>query len=173
MRTTKRAGVTLGLRTNRVEAEKWLARGVIDGDTTNPSIVLKDRAYGMEEGARQVCALLGDRPVRVEVTTKDHDEMIRQGRMFASWTPNAAVKIPLVNESGEPSLGGISALIREVTRVSATAIFSFNEAVLAAKAVTTSVNIFAGQVADEGGFPQLLSAMFGNGWTLGTNRRKS
>jgi transaldolase len=138
------------------EVEKWLRQGVVDGVTTNPSIMLKDSVYDMEEGVRRLCALLGDRPVSAEVTTNDHDEMIRQGREFSSWAPNVTVKIPIVNEYGESSLGVIRTLSNEGIRVNTTAILSFNQAVLATKAGATFVSIFAGRVADEGGDPSIV-----------------
>lgn len=141
---------------NLREVEKWLRQGVVDGVTTNPSIMLKDAVYDIEDGARELCALLGDRPVSVEVTTNDHEEMIRQGRTFASWAPNVTVKIPVVNEYGESCLGVIHTLSREGVRVNTTAILSFNQAILAAKAGATFVSIFAGRVADEGGDPSAV-----------------
>ena len=133
------------------EIKKWDAQGVVDGVTTNPSIMLKDGAYDMEESTRRVCAMMGERPVSIEVTTNDHAEMIRQGRQFASWGANVVVKIPVVNEFGESSLGVIHTLNREGIRVNATAILAFNQAMLAAKAGATYVSIFAGRIADEGG----------------------
>lgn len=138
------------------EVEKWLKQGVVDGVTTNPSIMLKDGIYDMEEGARRICTLLGERPMSVEVTTNDHDEMIQQARTFASWAANVIVKIPIVNEYGESSLGVISKLAGEGIRVNTTAILSFNQALLATKAGATYVSIFAGRVADEGCDPAVV-----------------
>jgi transaldolase len=136
--------------------ETWLRQGVVDGVTTNPSIMLKDKVYDFEEGARRLCALLGDRPVSVEVTTNDPEEMIRQGRRFATWAPNIVVKVPIVNEYGESCLGAVSRLAREGIRINSTAILSFNQAMLAAKAGATYVSIFAGRVADEGNDPAVV-----------------
>lgn len=130
--------------------ETWLRQGVVDGVTTNPSIMLKDKVYDFEEGARRLCRLLGDRPLSVEVTTNDPEEMLRQGRRFARWAPNIAVKIPVVNEQGESCLGVVNQLAGEQIRVNSTAILSFNQAMLAAKAGATYVSIFAGRIADEG-----------------------
>lgn len=138
------------------EIEKWLCQGIVDGVTTNPSIMFKDGVYDLEGGARRLCALLGDKPVSVEVTTNDHEEMIRQGRSFAALAPNVAVKIPVVNEHGESCLGVISTLSREGIRVNTTAILSFNQAILAAKAGAAYVSIFAGRVADEGNDPAIV-----------------
>lgn len=138
------------------EIEKWIRQGVVDGVTTNPSIMFKDGVYDIEEGARRISALLGERPLSVEVTTNEPAEMIRQGRTLASWAPNIAVKIPVVNEDGESCLGAISTLSSEGIRVNTTAILSFNQAVLAAKAGATFVSIFAGRVADEGNDPAIV-----------------
>src|SRR5438093_9495397 len=60
---------------------------------------------------------IGDRPLSVEVTTNDHELMLAQGRTIAKWARNIVVKIPVINEDGEPSLGVISALEREGIRV--------------------------------------------------------
>jgi len=141
---------------NKQEIEKWLQQGIVDGLTTNPSIMLKDGVYDIEEGARRLCALLGDRPVSVEVTTNDRKEMVEQARTFARWAQNVVVKIPVINENGESCLGVISALNREGILVNTTAILSFNQAILAAKAGATYISIFAGRVADEGNDPAVL-----------------
>ncbi len=138
---------------NFLEIEHWLRQGVIDGVTTNPSILLKDGVYDIEEGTRRLCALLGHRPVSVEVTSNDLGEMLEQARVFARWAPNVVVKIPVVNEEGGSCLGVIHTLSREGIPINTTAILSFNQAILAAKAGATYVSIFAGRVADEGHDP--------------------
>lgn len=138
---------------NCSEIEKWSGDGVIDGLTTNPSIMFKDGVYDIEQGARRLCALLGERPVSIEVTTNDREEMVLQARTFARWAQNVVVKIPVINEHGESCLGVINTLNREGILVNATAILSFNQAVLAAKAGATYISIFAGRVADEGNDP--------------------
>ncbi len=138
---------------NTAEIEKWSQEGVIDGVTTNPSIMFKDGVYDIEQGAQRLCKLLGARPLSVEVTTNDRNEMLSQARTFAQWSQNIVVKIPVINEDGESCLGVINALNREGILVNATAILSFNQAMLAAKAGATYVSIFAGRVADEGNDP--------------------
>lgn len=138
------------------EVEKWLQQGVIDGVTTNPSIMFKDGVYEIENGARRLASMMGERPVSVEVTTNDHQEMIRQAREFASWARNLVVKIPVVNEYGESCLGVVYALNQEGIRINTTAILSFNQAMLAAKAGATYVSIFMGRIADEGNDPAIV-----------------
>jgi transaldolase len=141
---------------NQKEIEKWLREGIIDGLTTNPSIMFKDGVYDIEQGARKLCALFGDRPVSVEVTTNDREEMVEQARSFARWAQNVVVKIPVINENGESCLGVINTLNREGILVNCTAILSFNQAMLAAKAGATYISIFSGRVADEGNDPTLV-----------------
>jgi transaldolase len=138
------------------EIQTWLEQGIIDGATTNPSIMLKDGVTDIEEGARALCKLLGDRPVSIEVTTNDLTEMLRQARRFAAWGPNMVVKIPIVNEAGRSCLGVIHTLTGEGIAVNATAILSFNQAILAAKAGATYVSIFAGRIGDEGNDPAVV-----------------
>lgn len=132
---------------------QWLEQGVVDGVTTNPSIMFKDGVRDLEEGARNLAALLGERPLSVEVTSNDQGTMLEQARTFATWARNIVIKIPIVNEFGESCLGVIHRLTKEGIGVNATAILSFNQAILAAKAGATYVSIFAGRVADEGNDP--------------------
>jgi transaldolase len=138
------------------QIEAWLAQGVVDGATTNPSIMFKDGVSDLEEAARKLAALLGDRPLSVEVTTNDRETMLIQAREFATWARNIVVKVPIVNEHGESCLGVIHRLTQEGIGVNATAILSFNQAILAAKAGATYVSIFAGRVADEGNDPAVV-----------------
>ena len=135
------------------QIEHWLQQGVVDGVTTNPSIMFKDGVTDLEEGARRLAGLLGERPLSVEVTSNDHETMLEQARTFATWARNIVIKIPVVNEFGESCLGVIHRLSQEGIGVNATAILSFNQAILATKAGATYVSIFAGRVADEGSAP--------------------
>jgi transaldolase len=141
---------------DRREIEKWVAEGVVDGVTTNPSILLKDGTADPEDAARGLAGLLGDRPLSVEVTSDVPQNMLTQGRALARLAPNIVVKIPVITSQGESCLRVIHALSREAIAVNATAILSFNQAVLAAKAGATYVSIFAGRVADEGSDPSII-----------------
>jgi transaldolase len=135
---------------------QWLEQGVVDGVTTNPSIMFKDGVAEIEEGARRLAAMLGDLPISVEVTTNDRVAMLEEARQFASWARNIVVKIPVINEYGESCLGVIHRLSQEGIAINSTAILSFNQAILAAKAGATYVSIFAGRVADEGNDPAVV-----------------
>jgi transaldolase len=133
------------------EIECWLDRGVLDGVTTNPSIMLKDGGYDLQQRALDIARLVAPRPVSVEVTSNDLDEMVRQARVYAEWAANIVVKIPVINEFGRPCLGVVRQLEREGVRVNMTACLSYGQALLGAKAGATYVSIFGGRVSDEGG----------------------
>jgi transaldolase len=141
---------------NLQEIEHWLHQGVVDGVTTNPSIMLKDGVYDLEERARRLCQLLGERPLSVEVTSNDPGEMLEQARTFATWAANVVVKIPVITEDGKSCLEVVHTLARADIAVNCTAILSFNQAILAAKAGATYVSIFAGRIADEGSDPGVV-----------------
>jgi transaldolase len=133
------------------EIEKWLDMGIIDGVTTNPSIMLKDGIYNIEKGAKEIAGLVEPFPVSVEVTTNDLDEMKIQAQRFASWAPNIVIKIPQVTQDGLPCYGVIRQLEDESIKVNATVAMSIGQVILAAKAGATYISIFTGRVADEGG----------------------
>lgn len=134
-----------------IEIEKWLKMGIVDGVTTNPSIMLKDGIYDMEKGAKDIAALINPRPVSVEVTTNDLDEMVTQAREIASWAPNIVIKIPQETQDGVPCYGVIYKLENEDVKVNATIALSLGQVILAAKAGASYISIFAGRVGDEGG----------------------
>lgn len=134
-----------------IEIEKWLQMGIIDGVTTNPSIMLKDGVCDMEEGAKDIAALIEPRPVSVEVTTNDLEEMVVQARELASWASNIVVKIPQETQDGIACYGVMHQLESEGIKVNATVALSFGQVILAAKTGATYISIFAGRVADEGG----------------------
>ena len=135
------------------EIEKWLKMGLLDGVTTNPTIMLRDGIYDMEKGAKEIAALVNPRSVSIEVTTNDFDEMITQARHFATWAPNLTIKIPQITQDGIPCYSVIRQLESEGVKVNATLAMSFGHVVLSAKAGATYISIFAGRIADEGGDP--------------------
>ena len=136
---------------NVKEIEKWLNYGIADGVTTNPSIMFKDGLYNIEEGVKKIAKLIDPRPLSAEVTTNDTKEMIEQAKWLASLAHNVVVKIPVENEFGVPCFGVISQLEKSGVKVNATAILSFGQIILAAKAGATYVSLFAGRIDDEGG----------------------
>jgi len=138
---------------NITEIEKWLKMGIADGVTTNPSIMLNDGVYDMEAGAKEIARLIHPRPISVEVTTNDLDEMIAQAEKFAAWAPNIAIKIPQETQDGVPCYGVMHHLESKGIKVNATVAMSLGQVILAAKAGATYISIFAGRIGDEGGNP--------------------
>src|SRR4030081_2084085 len=132
------------------EIKTWLDFGVLDGVTTNPSIMLAGGEYQLREGAKKIAKLLGGKPMSVEVVTDDREEMYRQATDMAAWAPNIVVKIPVITTQGEPCLGVIASLTKDRVKVNATACLSFNQAMLAAKAGAPYVTSFAVRISDAG-----------------------
>lgn len=133
------------------EIKKWLDMGVIDGVTTNPSIMLKDGILDAEKGAKEIAKLIHPLPLSVEVTTNDLGEMVEQAQRFANWAENIAVKIPQSNQDGTPCYGVIRQLESQGIIVNATVAMSLGQVILAAKVGATFISIFAGRITDEGG----------------------
>jgi transaldolase len=144
---------------NIKEIEKWVRYGIADGVTTNPTIMLKDGITDMEKGAKEIASILGGKPISVEVITDNPEEMLSQAREFSSWAKNIVIKIPIINQYGEPCLDVINTLENEGIRVNATAALSFGQMALSAKAGATYSSIFSGRVADEGADPWELVTM--------------
>ena len=139
------------------EIERWLEMGVLDGVTTNPSIMVNDQVYDMEKGAKEIASLVSPLPVSVEVTTNDLREMLGQAQEFAGWASNIVVKIPQITQDGTPCYGVMKALESQGIKVNATIALSLGQVILAAKAGSTYISIFAGRVGDEGGdVPQVI-----------------
>ena len=136
---------------NQKYIEKWLKYGILDGVTTNPSILLKDGLYDIEAGVKLLAKIIDPLPISVEVTTNDATEMMEQGKHLASIEHNVVVKIPVENEFGIPCYGVINQLEKLGIKVNATAIMSFGQVILAAKSGAAYISLFAGRIADEGG----------------------
>ncbi len=139
------------LDTSKVaEIEKWLAHGVIEGVTTNPSIMLKDGQYNLEANSKKIASIIYPSPVSIEVYSSIPKQMLQQARIFARWAENIVVKIAVITERGEPCLEVIKTLEDEGIRVNCTVCMSFGQAMLGVKAGASYVSIFVGRINDEG-----------------------
>src|SRR5438046_1294695 len=123
------------------EAASW---GVLDGVTTNPTLVAKT-GRKWSEVIQDILALV-DGPISLEVTTTAGDEMIKQGRQLAKLHKNVVVKIQMTTEG----LKAIKALSSEGVKINTTLIFSANQAILAAKAGAKYVSPVLGRLDDMG-----------------------
>ena len=120
------------------EAVSW---GVIDGITTNPTLVAK-AGHDHEEQVKRICGIIGN--VSAEVVSEKRDDMIVEGRRLASWHPNVIVKVPLTPDG----LAAGKVLAQEGTRVNVTLCFSVNQALLAAAIGAYIISPFAGRLDD-------------------------
>lgn len=118
------------------------AMGLVDGVTTNPSLILKS-GRDILEVTREICAMI-DGPVSAEVVSLDADEMIAEGRKLAKIADNIAVKVPLT----WAGLKACKVLSGEGNMVNVTLCFSANQALLAAKAGATFISPFVGRLDD-------------------------
>jgi len=116
--------------------------GMVDGVTTNPSLILKS-GRDILEVTREICALV-DGPVSAEVVSLVADDMIAEGRKLAKIADNIAVKVPLTWDG----LRACKVLTGEGNMVNVTLCFSANQALLAAKAGATFISPFVGRLDD-------------------------
>lgn len=131
--------------TANIEAIKKLAAyGIVDGVTTNPSIIAKEGA-NLETRIKEICSIISG-PVSSEVISTDPKEMVEQGKKYASWAPNVYVKLPMT-EAGTIALNELS---KEGIKTNVTLIFSPNQALIAAKAGATLISPFIGRLDDIG-----------------------
>jgi transaldolase len=123
------------------EAASW---GIIQGVTTNPTLVSKERRP-FRELVEEICSIV-DGPISVEVTATDADGMVEEGREIAKWHKNIVLKIPM----GVEGIKAVKRLSQEGIRTNVTLIFSPNQALLAAEAGATFASIFVGRLDDIG-----------------------
>jgi transaldolase len=124
--------------------KKYQSYGIVDGVTTNPSIIAKEGVH-LETRIREICELVAG-PVSCEVTTLTADEMIAEGRKYASWAENIYVKLPIIPEG----LKALKVLASEGIPTNMTLCFSVAQAWVVAKLGATLVSPFIGRLDDVG-----------------------
>ncbi|MGB5195070.1 MAG: fructose-6-phosphate aldolase [Polyangiales bacterium] len=134
--------------------------GVIDGVTTNPSLVAKT-GRPFKEVLVDICEVVNG-PISAEVVATDHEGIIREGRNLAAMHENIVVKVPLIAEG----LKAVRTLSEEGIRTNVTLCFSVTQGLLAAKAGATYISPFIGRVDDIAGsgmeLVQQLVTVYGN-----------
>jgi transaldolase len=118
--------------------------GIVDGVTTNPSLIAKE-GVPLEEQVRKICDIV-DGDISAEVVSTKSDDMIVEGRRLARIHKNIVVKVPLIRDG----IVACSALSREGIRVNVTLCFSAGQALLAAKAGAYFISPFVGRIDDSG-----------------------
>ena len=116
--------------------------GMVDGVTTNPSLIKKS-GRDILEVTKEICGIVSG-PVSAEVTATDADKMIAEGRKLAELASNIAVKLPLTWDG----LKACRVLSQEVKMVNVTLCFAATQALLAAKAGATFISPFIGRLDD-------------------------
>ncbi len=116
--------------------------GLIDGVTTNPSLILKS-GRNIIEVTREICAMV-DGPVSAEVAALDYDGMMAEAKVLAAIADNVCIKLPLTLEG----LKACKALTSAGHKTNVTLCFSANQALMAAKAGATFISPFIGRLDD-------------------------
>ncbi len=127
---------------NIEEIKKGLELGMVDGVTTNPSLVSKEQRP-FSDILADICAIV-DGPISAEVVSLDADGMVEEARELAKISDNIVVKIPMIEEG----LKAVKRLTDENIKTNVTLVFSSSQALLAAKAGATYVSPFVGRLDD-------------------------
>lgn len=129
---------------NLKDIEALCALGIIDGVTTNPSLLAKETG-DYKENLKKICAIVKG-PVSGEVISTEYDGMLAEGHEIAKLDPHMVVKLPLTRNG----IRACKALSSDGIKVNVTLVFSAAQALLAAKAGATFVSPFVGRLDDVG-----------------------
>lgn len=130
--------------TGKVEEVRRAAEwGILDGVTTNPSLIAQ-AGRGFKETVLEMCSILPHGSISAEVVGTTVDEILREAHEIASWSPNIVVKVPMT----QAGIAATRRLTREGIRVNMTLVFSPAQALLAAKAGASYISVFVGRVDD-------------------------
>lgn len=133
------------LDTANVKEIKEIAElGLVDGVTTNPTLVAKE-GRGFKETIVEICKVVKG-PVSAEVVSLDSDGMIKEAKKVSSWAENIVIKIPMTEEG----MKAVRKLSKEGIKTNITLVFSANQAIIAAKAGGSYVSPFLGRLDDVG-----------------------
>jgi transaldolase len=130
---------------NLDEIREAASLGVLDGVTTNPSLMAKEDGDDYHTVLKEICDIVGG-PVSAEVVAEESDEMIRQGRSFARLSEHIVVKIPMTPEG----MKAVKSLSSDDIKTNVTLCFSANQGLIAAKAGATYISPFIGRLDDAG-----------------------
>lgn len=126
------------------EIKRVSALGLVDGVTTNPTIISRE-GRDFEEVIKEIC-LIVEGPVSAEVISLEADGMVEEAEKLAKWAPNVVVKIPMTEEG----LKATARLKEKGIKTNVTLIFSVAQGLMAAKAGATYISPFVGRIDDMG-----------------------
>lgn len=119
--------------------------GVINGVTTNPSLVAKEGKGDLRDRVLEICSIVQG-PVSVEAVSLDVEGILEEARRLSRWSPHVVVKVPIT----PAGLEATATLSKEGVKTNLTLCFSANQALLAALAGATYVSPFVGRLDDAG-----------------------
>lgn len=128
---------------NLDDIKKYASYGMVDGVTTNPSLVAKEKGVSFEKRIKDITKIVNG-PISAEVISTDTKGMVREGQKFAKWHKNITVKIPMTFEG----LAAVRIFAKAKIKTNVTLVFSASQALLAAKAGATYVSPFIGRLDD-------------------------
>lgn len=144
MAPSKLSGMKLFVDTGDIEEVRRAAEwGILDGVTTNPTLIAK-AGKGFKETVLAICEAVPGGDISAEVVATDYPTMLKEATEIASWHPQIVVKVPLI-ESGVQL---VSTLSDRGIRTNVTLVFSVGQALMAAKAGATYISNFVGRVDD-------------------------
>src|SRR5882724_5013393 len=117
--------------------------GILDGVTTNPTLIAKS-GKGFKETVLKICELVPGGEISAEVVATDYDTMLKEALEIHSWHEQIVVKVPLI----EPGVKLVKELSGRGIKTNVTLVFSVSQALLAAKAGATFISNFVGRVDD-------------------------
>ena len=126
------------------EIKRAVAWGVVDGVTTNPTLVAREKR-NFKELVEHIIRIVNG-PISVEVISTETDGMVKEAIEMARWSPNIVIKIPMTPDG----LSAVKILNGQGIKTNVTLVFSVNQALLAAKAGATYVSPFIGRLDDIG-----------------------
>ncbi|MBB6730286.1 fructose-6-phosphate aldolase [Cohnella zeiphila] len=133
------------LDTGNVEEIKRIVKlGLVDGVTTNPSLIAKE-GRDFKQVIQEICGIVSG-PVSAEVISLDVDGMLKEAHDIAKWAPNVVIKLPMT----EAGLEATHRLAQEGIKTNVTLIFSAAQGLMAAKAGATFISPFVGRLDDIG-----------------------
>jgi transaldolase len=139
------------------DMERAMAAGVVEGYTTNPTLIAKAGMPNYRVFAQEALARVRGAPISFEVLADDLPSMAAQAREIASWGPNVSVKVPVCTTGGEPTYEIVRELTADRLSINVTAVMTLDQVVGVAESVhpdaQTFVSIFAGRIADTGRDP--------------------
>jgi transaldolase len=130
------------------EIKEAASLGILDGVTTNPTLISKEGKVDFKEHIHRICEILNfeGASVSAEVVATDYEGMLKEGRDLAKIHPNVYVKLPMT----KAGLQGTHTLSKEGIRINQTLIFNATQALMSAKAGSTFVSPFLGRLDDIG-----------------------